>query len=192
MKYKIGDKVIYKNKQCVVVGVYESTNIGYTRTDEKKPETSFANIKITYDLKSSSNEVFQDVNEYELKDNTIPTNQFEDGEEFVLRNGWKVEYDELEDALETDDGVQIPADLYNDDGTCMAGEELDIMFRKYYDDDEEEQDGEDYITLSSDGKKYQVKVINKPYGFGIIGELPDSMKENFEKALKTLGGMLDD
>lgn len=192
MKYKIGDKVKYKNKQCVIVGAYESTNIGYTRTDEEKPETSFANIKITYDLRSQNGDVFQSVNEYELEEDEIITNEFEDGETFVLRNGWEVEYDELDDALETDDGIQIPSGLYKDDGTCIADKDFDIIARKYDETEKNDEDIEGYITLSSDDKKYQVKVINKPYGFGIIGELPDSMKENFEKALKTLGGMLDD
>jgi hypothetical protein len=192
MKYKIGDKVYYNQKKYVICGAYEETKLEIkpNRYDEKG-ECKSATMTISYDLRDDNGEIICNIGEYELTDEIDMTDyKFEEGVEYALRNGLIVTYCSICDSLETDDGIEIPIELYRANGTCISSNDFDIVNQKtnMLDDGKSEED----IALSSPDGKYNVKVINKPYGFGIMGELPDSMREIFENAIKMIGENVND
>lgn len=213
MKYSLGDKVLYQNEKYVVCGAYETTKLNVVNDPDTKQEVKSATMDIRYDIKNYKNDIIKNVIEPELTLDDVEINdQFEENVEYALRNGLIVTYCSICDTLETDDGIEIPVDLYREDGTCIASNDFDIVNKKelcvshctektnnvwqHIDGISEEKKDktkdESGISLKSADGKYGIEVVNSPFGFGIMGELPDNMRSIVKDAIKMIGDRFND
>lgn len=211
MQYSIGEKVSYNDKIYTICGAHEKTNLNieYSK-DNSKNEVKTASLEITYDLEDNNGEIITNINEYELDcydDEDLLNYDFKENVEYVLKNGLIVQYCSICDALETEDGIEIPVDLYNSSGKCLSCNDFDVVGKTCNDfdvveqkssnntsscDDNKDKKDDKEITLSSDDGKYSLKVFNKPYGIGIMGELPENMRSALESAINLIKDGLND
>lgn len=202
MKYQIGDKVIYKDKPYTISGSQEittyTTALGSMKDDMESKSIS---VKISYELQDDEENTVYGVQEYELSEKSEEDiYDFDEDAEYALRNGLIGTYCTICNMLETEDGINIPVELYKKDGSCKVCNDFDIVNKKDTkkhclnvldddfddeDDEEEDNDEEDYsesITLTSKDGKYYIKFFDSP--FGVMADLPASIEEKIKKCFE--------